>query len=280
MAAEAAQTWRHRQARLWQRAVAWAWRRWLLAVIAATLLAMLLLDRPVLHGMAALREASPAFDDWMTTATIIGDSGWMLAATALPAAYATWLMRQRRSRLLRRGLATVRDVGLTAFATVGLLGLLAALLKLVIGRPRPTLFEELGAFGFQPFAFDFKINSLPSGHATTLFALAAILVLILPRWRWPILGLAALGALTRVAVGAHYVSDVIAGGALGYAGALGLARLAARQSVAFSTELRPLAPRATRAALRGMVRQAPRDGAAALGWLRRRLDVRAEHGAG
>jgi undecaprenyl-diphosphatase len=236
--------------------VAPPWRHWLLAVTAVMLLAMALLDRPVVLTMLALRSGNPAFNDWMLRATFLGDSSWMLVVTAIMAAYPTWLMVRRRSPLLRRGLATVRDIALTAFAAVALTGSLAAFLKLAIGRPRPTMIDELGAFGFQPLAFDFKINSLPSGHATTLFALVTIVALVVPRWRWHLFALAGLGGLTRVAVGAHFVSDIIAGSAVGYAGAIGLATLAAQQGRGFDQALRPLAPRAARAAFVVVFRQA------------------------
>jgi undecaprenyl-diphosphatase len=47
-----------------------------------------------------------------------------------------------------------------------------------------------------------------------------VLALALPRWRWLVLPAGFLLALTRVAIQAHYLSDVCAGFALGTACAI------------------------------------------------------------
>jgi membrane-associated PAP2 superfamily phosphatase len=48
---------------------------------------------------------------------------------------------------------------------------------------------------------------------------------LVPAWRWALLALAAGCALTRVIAGAHFVSDCVAAGWVGYAVALGVRRL-------------------------------------------------------
>lgn len=77
--------------------------------------------------------------------------------------------------------------------------------------------------------------SMPSGHATMAFALAATLLLTTPQLRRPWLaGLLAayalLTAVSRIVLGVHYVSDVVAGACLGVACALAVdAFVAARR---------------------------------------------------
>jgi membrane-associated phospholipid phosphatase len=74
--------------------------------------------------------------------------------------------------------------------------------------------------------------SMPSGHTTTAFAVAAALFFALPtelrrRHRWLML-LAALTGLSRIAVGAHWPGDVAVGASLGLlSGLLGNVLLAA-----------------------------------------------------
>jgi membrane-associated phospholipid phosphatase len=89
------------------------------------------------------------------------------------------------------------------------------LLKQVVDRPRPT-YEGVEA------AADW---SYPSGHSAGAAALAAAVVLSLwpwirrSAWRWLLIAIVALLAVgvgvTRVALGVHYPSDVIAGWSVG-----------------------------------------------------------------
>ena len=51
----------------------------------------------------------------------------------------------------------------------------------------------------------------------TAFAVAGAVALLAPRLRWPVLGLAALIAFSRVYLGVHFWIDVLAGAALGLA---------------------------------------------------------------
>jgi undecaprenyl-diphosphatase len=71
-------------------------------------------------------------------------------------------------------------------------------------------------------------HSFPSGHAARAFILAVLTAGIGPAWLAAVLLIwAPLVALARVAMGLHYVSDVIAGAVLGIGlGWLGLALLA------------------------------------------------------
>jgi membrane-associated phospholipid phosphatase len=61
---------------------------------------------------------------------------------------------------------------------------------------------------------------MPSGHAATSFAGAVVLTYLLPRAAPFLFLLAAAIAFSRVYVGVHYPSDVVAGAALGAAVAL------------------------------------------------------------
>ena len=76
-------------------------------------------------------------------------------------------------------------------------------------------------------------QSLPSGHAATSFAGAVVLSYLLPRSAPYVFLLAAAIAFSRIYVGVHYPTDVLAGAALGAADSLvglGLLRLLRRTS--------------------------------------------------
>ena len=126
-----------------------------------------------------------------------------------------WSLRIAAAVLL---LARRRFVQLSAFAlAVASSELLIGTLKDAYARPRPpgSLVETSG------YAF-------PSGHAIAgaVTAVGLVVVLLPPgraRWRWEIraVAFAFLMALSRVYLGAHWLSDTIAGGLLGGGLALG-----------------------------------------------------------
>ncbi len=103
------------------------------------------------------------------------------------------------------------------FVSVGGAGLIANLLKSILGRARPKLFETVSQFEFQLFAFDPDYASMPSGHATTIFAFATVIAILWPRGRVLLYTAAAWIAASRVLIGAHYFTDVVLGAALGTA---------------------------------------------------------------
>lgn len=204
-------------------------------------------DRLVLLGMAvvaalslfdaaAIRHARA--DDGllfsaMRAITDIGQSHWYLVPAALlffGAAFVDWRKAGFRGR--RRLVLLFGQAGF-AFAAVALSGLLANVVKIVVGRARPSLFEAVGPHHFEPFSVGYAYASFPSGHATTVGAVTALLCLWLPRYAWLWLAVGVFLAATRVAATAHYLSDIAGGFFFGLAFTVLAARFLARRGVAF-----------------------------------------------
>ena len=88
-------------------------------------------------------------------------------------------------------------------------------IKLVLGRRRPRDDMEMGLYGFVPFAFNLEYNSFPSGHALTICCVAVIFTCVWPML-WPLwFAIAALLAVTRALLTAHFLSDVLIGAGIG-----------------------------------------------------------------
>ncbi|MCA9470818.1 MAG: phosphatase PAP2 family protein [Nitrospirales bacterium] len=104
-----------------------------------------------------------------------------------------------------------RIAGPSLALLIGLSDIVGGQLKLLIGRPRPChvfahIHELVGCGGTM---------SLPSNHAFNSATAAAFLHLLYPStgWiAWPLVGFI---GLSRVYLGAHYVTDVFAGWILG-----------------------------------------------------------------
>jgi membrane-associated phospholipid phosphatase len=96
--------------------------------------------------------------------------------------------------------------------------LLAQLLKNLFSMPRPKEFFAPGQYSyFIEGVTRVGFSSFPSGHSTTVFALATMLALFEKNKKWNILYL--LGALgvgySRIYLGQHFLGDVLVGSFIG-----------------------------------------------------------------
>ncbi|MBX7112696.1 MAG: phosphatase PAP2 family protein [Myxococcaceae bacterium] len=91
----------------------------------------------------------------------------------------------------------------------------AYVLKPFFGRMRPCYALAEGTFRYLSPASN--VGSLPSLHAANAFAVAAALSFWRPKLAWVAMPLAALIAVSRVGVGVHWPTDVLAGALYGSA---------------------------------------------------------------
>lgn len=133
----------------------------------------------------------------MRAITHLGDAGafWILLAAVL-------LVAKKTRRL---GAACASALAMGALAT-------NVFLKNLVQRIRPyAALEKLRILVSEPSDWSF-----PSGHATASFAAAWVLFRLAPKKVGvPALLLAILIALSRLYVGVHYPTDVLAGAAIG-----------------------------------------------------------------
>ncbi len=107
---------------------------------------------------------------------------------------------------------------LVVFGGIAVLAVMVLIIKFSVKRRRPE-----GEWGLLYRSTD--PHSFPSGHAARSFLIGTLSVALGPLWLALILVIwAPLVALARVAMGVHYVSDVLAGALLGIlVGLIGIA---------------------------------------------------------
>lgn len=162
-------------------------------------------DNKLLNFLHA--HSSPVLDQIMLTFSRIGGFYGMIFPTAI---IFLWLLFSRR----------YSQAAFWALAVGGVV-IINPLLKAVFQRHRPDLWTSIAP------EYDF---SFPSGHTmgSAAFALAAIILLWPTRWRNWAIGLGTLFALfvaaSRLYLGVHFPSDVLAGWAItiAWVGAVGL----------------------------------------------------------
>ncbi|MFC7065150.1 lipid A 1-phosphatase LpxE [Brucella rhizosphaerae] len=115
--------------------------------------------------------------------------------------------------------------------------------KLVIGRARPLLLDELGSAYFAPFRGEHSYESFPSGHSMMAGIMLVSLWIFLPRWRFLTVPVCILFVISRLAAGAHYPTDVVAGLTIGFIATWWVARFMATRNIIFSIDDDQMMPR-------------------------------------
>ena len=154
-------------------------------------------DRAVGVWIATHLDA-PWIDRVMIAATQIGARGaiWIVLGLGL------WIVSPARRMAVWRLLLAI---GLAGLITDGIV-------KPLVGRTRPYVDHP----EYRELLPPPRDHSFPSGHASTAAAGALSFARILPATAWPAAALALLIGTSRVALGVHFPSDVLAGFAIGY----------------------------------------------------------------
>jgi membrane-associated phospholipid phosphatase len=162
---------------------------------------------------------------------------------SIAALFAVWVLPRVRPSMAKGRAALCRVAGFSVLAYLLIPGVLVnGLIKPIWARARPHAITDFG--GLLDYTSPFQLSdqcqsacSFVSGETSALFTCATLATLFLvPRlsakWRaltlWSLWGMAVFGSLLRIAVGAHFLSDVVFSAILSSAVVLALAlRLAA-----------------------------------------------------
>jgi membrane-associated phospholipid phosphatase len=206
----------------------WSGARWLAWLGWPMLIALLIWaispDRQVAL-FTAINLQARALPDWFwSMLTLFGDTAVLLVGLSP-------LLLWRRQALV------------AAIAAIPAGGLMSVSAKRLADAPRPA--AVLDAAQFHLIGPTLNLHSFPSGHTITAFAAAsAVLAVILPGKKpirmallaAAIIALAAAVGLSRIAVGAHWPRDVLAGALFGWLAGLSGAWLTRRFPVLWRSQ--------------------------------------------
>lgn len=207
------------------------WRALAIAIV-AIFVAVYLFDPMVARAVRGMPQVAR---DVFGVITHIGRSGYIFAFSALTVVIALWLRDQHQGeRRVAYGILGGR--AFFVFAVCAVSGLASQIMKLPIGRARPFLYDQYGAYSFHPFVFDARFASFPSGHTITAFAIAVALGWLLPHRRILLYSVAVLVAISRMVLESHYLADVMAGALIGTLSAVILRRMFAARRIVFEPD--------------------------------------------
>ncbi len=175
---------------------------WLsLALLAATLLSIFLVDRPLALLISEQLQGATQIARGITTG-----AEWIFAFAVSKYLYAfVFLLIAVVLNVWKRSLTPAR-IWYFLGGTLLLSRVISGTLKNVFERVRP--FEFLKSRAPADFFVDGG-SAFPSGHAAFYLGLFFPLALLFPKLKWPLLGVAALAALSRVFELDHYLSDIL-----------------------------------------------------------------------
>lgn len=136
---------------------------------------------------------------WLSWITMAGLSAIYLIGFLFAALFFRYVRKNSRqeARMWFLWLCVVVSNGICGF------------LKVILGRARPELWFEQHAYGFYGFHTKSAYWSFPSGHTTTIMAVAFGLCVLFPRFCYAFVSAGCLIALSRVLLVQHYLSDVL-----------------------------------------------------------------------
>lgn len=155
-------------------------------------------------------HATPAVVEFGRIGSRYGEWPWLMVPCFI-AGLVAWL---------RRDADCLRVICIMVIAS-SLAGLGADIVRCATGRARPDAHVGQGWHG--PYsqgrwvAFDSEFEAFPSAHAAASMGLIAPLLLLRRRAGWLLLPVPVIIAAARICVGAHHLSDVLAGALLGFA---------------------------------------------------------------
>jgi undecaprenyl-diphosphatase len=169
------------------------------------------------RAIAWSHTLSPGVRGFFGWITRFGTSGWLLIPSGIIVIVVSLGDWRRVSRASAAAWWEIATFAAVLFAVVAASGIVTDIIKPIVGRARPD-YVHGGVIALTPFSFGgYSHYSFPSGHATTMAAVAMLVAFVPSVVTVPVVIAAAAVAVSRVIIDAHFPSDVAGGTMVGLA---------------------------------------------------------------
>jgi membrane-associated phospholipid phosphatase len=204
----------------------WVPRRFLakLLIVTAAVCAPLIayVDAPAAEALRTVTSSTAI--EFFRIVTHAGHSAIWYGVAVIGFGAAWWAGRRTGDDVCRWEWRRRARSWLFVAVSMAISGTLVNALKLAVGRYRPRFLFDQGLAGFAPFELSLDDCAFPSGHTQSIVAAMTSLGFVFPRLTPWLVATAVLVSCSRFLTTVHFVSDVIAGAAVGFAIALVMKR--------------------------------------------------------
>ncbi|MDC2978841.1 phosphatase PAP2 family protein [Pelagibacteraceae bacterium] len=150
--------------------------------------------------------------EFFSEITKLGSSSWYFSITII--GFVIFYINNKLQIIKTKSAKNIYNFFISSFVYILTVGIITQIIKHVVGRPRPNHTDFENVFSFKYFSLESNFHSFPSGHSSTIFIVCFILVSVAPKLRYFFYFLASVVAFSRVVVGAHFFTDIVAGAIL------------------------------------------------------------------
>ncbi len=150
--------------------------------------------------------------EFFSEITKLGSSSWYFSISII--GFVVFYINSKLQIIRVKSTNSLSNFFISSFIYILTVGVITQIIKHVVGRPRPNHANFEDVFSFKYFSLESDFHSFPSGHSSTIFIVCFILVSVLPKLRYFFYFLASFVAFSRVVVGAHFFTDIVAGAIL------------------------------------------------------------------
>ena len=154
-------------------------------------------------------SGAPYLKLFFTKITELGDSLWYFLLLLL--IFCISFLFKKNNLITNKKYLYLKNFSIFSFTYILLTGFVTQTIKRLIGRTRPNHIDISEEIYFDFFTTNSGFHSFPSGHASTIIAVTLIFCLIIPSLRVLLFISGSIIAISRVVVGAHHFTDIVAG---------------------------------------------------------------------